>query len=195
MANTAPERITLGSGHVYYKEFDDKSTMPDVDTLCVDENILGYIQGGATLSYKPEFYTASDDDGTHQKTIITSEEVTLKTGIMTFNGKTIGVLCDTARVAEDASKKRRTIKVGGLKNMKRKNYVICFKHEDKVDGNIYVCIVGKNQSGFELSYVKDKETVIDAEFKAIPHDSEGTLITYIEDDNSITTTTTQTSGS
>ena len=68
----APERITLGSGHVYYDEFEDGAEMPDVDTLCVDDNILGYIQGGATLSYKPEFYTASDDDGTHQKTIITS---------------------------------------------------------------------------------------------------------------------------
>ena len=182
----APERITLGSGHVYYDEFEDGAEMPDVDTLCVDNNILGYIQGGATLSYKPEFYTASDDDGTHQKTIITSEEVTLKSGVMTFNGKTLNVICDTARVTEDTEKKRRTVKIGGLKNMKRKNYVFCFKHEDKVDGNIYVCIVGNNQSGFELSFAKDKETVIDAEIKAIPHDSEGTLITYIEEDKTIT---------
>ena len=29
--------------------------------------------------------------------------------------------------------------------------------------------------------IKDKETVIDAEFKAVPHDSEGTLIVYEEE--------------
>ena len=42
-------------------------------------------------------------------------------------------------------------------------------------------IVGRNQSGFSLAFAKDKETVIDAEFKAIPHDNNGTLIEYIEE--------------
>lgn len=185
----APERVTLGSGHLFYQEYEDGMDVPSVDELCVDENILGYIQGGATLTYKPEFYTATDDDGTHQKTIITSEEATLKSGIMTFNGETLATLCDTARVTEDAATQRRTIKIGGLKNMQRKKYVLCFRHEDPVDGNIYVLIVGNNQSGFELAYAKDKESVIDAEFKALPHDNEGTLIRYIEDDPSIGETT------
>lgn len=185
----APERVTLGSGHLFYQEFEDGGEIPSVDNLCVDTNILGYVQGGATLTYKPEFYTASDDDGTHQKTIITSEEATLKSGVMTFNGNTLATLCDTARITEDASTKKRTIKIGGLKNMQRKKYVLCFRHEDKVDGNIYVLIVGNNQSGFELAFAKDKESVVDAEFKALPHDNEGTLIRYIEDDPSIESTT------
>ena len=71
MAETkkAPSNIILGSGYIYYQDFNDE-TIPDVDTICTEANVLGYIQGGATLSYKPTFYTASDDDGTHQKTII-----------------------------------------------------------------------------------------------------------------------------
>ena len=181
-----PERVTLGSGHLFYKEFEEGSELPSIEDLCVDDNILGYIQGGATLTYKPSFYTATDDDGTHQKTIITEEEATMKSGIMTFNGKTLDAMCDTARVEEDTANHRRIVKVGGLKNMKRKKYVLCFRHEDKVDGNIYVLIVGNNQSGFELAFAKDKESVIDAEFKALPHDDDGTLIRYIEDDKSIT---------
>lgn len=185
-----PERVTLGSGHLFYQEFEDGNEVPSVDDLCIDDNILGYIQGGATLTYKPEYYTASDDDGTHQKTIITSEEAILKSGIMTFNGKTLNTLCDTARITEDVNTHRRIVKIGGLKNMKRKKYVLCFRHEDTVDGNIYVLIVGSNQSGFELAFAKDKESVIDAEFKALPHDNEGTLIRYIEDDKSIKEETT-----
>ena len=42
-------------------------------------------------------------------------------------------------------------------------------------------IVGKNTAGFTLAFAKDKETVIDAEFAAIPSDAEGTLIIYKEE--------------
>lgn len=42
-------------------------------------------------------------------------------------------------------------------------------------------IVGKNEAGFTLAYAKDAETVVDAEFKAQPHDKDGTLIQYDEE--------------
>ena len=32
-----------------------------------------------------------------------------------------------------------------------------------------------------MAFLKDKETVIDAEFKALPGDDQGTLITFIEE--------------
>ena len=51
----------------------------------------------------------------------------------------------------------------------------------EADGDVRVTVVGKNQSGFTLAFAKDKETVIDAEFKAQPHDTEGTLIKYEEE--------------
>ena len=44
-----------------------------------------------------------------------------------------------------------------------------------------VTIVGKNEAGFSLAFAKDKETVIDAVFKAMPHDTDGTLIIYEEE--------------
>lgn len=55
------------------------------------------------------------------------------------------------------------------------------EHNTSIDGDIWVVIVGQNQSGFTLAFAKDKETVIDAEFKALPQDDEGTLIKYIEE--------------
>ena len=69
--------------------------------------------------------------------------------------------------------------------MKREKYVIVFHHEDKVDGDVWIVIVGQNQAGFTLAFAKDKETVIDAEFKALAQDDEGTLIQYIEADDTI----------
>lgn len=181
---SASKRITLGSGKLYVTEFAD--TVPDVAEITVEDNLLGYISGGATLEYKPTFYEAKDDLGFVTKTIITEEEATLKSGVLTFNGDVLSKLCDTAEVTEDASKKTRTVLFGGVGNAKRAKYLICFHHEDKLDGDIWVIIVGNNQAGFSLAFAKDKETVIDAEFKALVQDDRGTLIKYIEQDNTIT---------
>ena len=102
---------------------------------------------------------------------------------MTWNGKTLKKLCSTAIVTEATGK--RTVKIGGAGNHDGKKYVIHFVHEDAVDGDIRVTIVGSNEAGFELAFAKDKETVINAEFKAQPCDSSGTLIIYEEEDSSI----------
>lgn len=174
---TADEKIVLGSGKLYINEF--TGAIPDDATIEVEANLLGYISGGATLGYKPKYVTVSDDLGLVQKTILTEEEVTLKSGVMTWNGKTLTKLCATARVTEANGK--RTVKIGGLGKQDGKQYVIRFVHEDAVDGDIKVTIVGNNQAGFSLAFVKDKETVIDAEFNAAPMDNEGTKIIYEEE--------------
>lgn len=173
------ERIILGSADVYIQLFN--GTLPTTADICKPDNLMAYISGGASIEYKPSFYEAKDDRGKVSKTIITEEEVTVKTGIMTFNGSKFDYLCDTARVTEDKTKKLRTVKIGGVSNRKGNKYVICLHHVDPVDGDIWVLIVGNNQAGFSISFAKDKETVIDAEIKAQPMDTEGTLIQYEEE--------------
>lgn len=170
------ERIVLGSGKMYVVEFTGE--IPEDSVIEAEENLLGYIQGGATLSYAPTFYEAKDDLGIVSKKVITQEEAVLKSGIMTWNGDTLKKLTPTARVTEDET--NRTVKIGGVGNNDGKKYVLHFVHVDKVDGDIRITIVGSNEAGFELSFAKDKETVINAEFKAQPHDKDGTLILYKE---------------
>ncbi|MGX7745694.1 hypothetical protein [Rhodopseudomonas parapalustris] len=177
MAIDGKEKIVLGSGKLYISEF--TGTIPTNTTLEVDANLLGLIQGGATVEYKPTFYDAKDDLELVQKTVITTEEVTFKSGIMTWNGNTLKKLCATARVTEASGK--RTVKIGGISNNDGKKYVIRFLHEDAADGDIRATIVGNNQAGFSMAFTKDKETVIDAEFKAAPMDNEGTKIIYEEE--------------
>lgn len=173
------DSITLGSGRVYVMEFTG-DTIPPVQTIRTEENRIGYIQGGASIEYSAEWYTAKDDLGFAQKTILTDETVVLKTGIMTFNALALQKLSSTARITEQNG--TRTLKIGGVGNQDGKKYIILFYHSDPDEGDIAVFIVGKNQAGFTLAFAKDKETVIDAEFSALPMDDEGTLITYIEYD-------------
>lgn len=176
------ERIVLGSGYLYVAEFDSATKkIPENTEIEKDENLLGLIQGGAEVAYKPSYYEAKDDMGKVSKVILTEEEATMKSGIMTWCGKTLEKLCETARVTEDATKKIRTVKIGGVGNATGKKYVIHFVHKDEVDGDIRVTIVGNNQAGFSFAFAKDKETVIDAEFKAAPQDGDGTLISYEEE--------------
>lgn len=174
------EVITLGSGKLYIAEY--AGTIPADATLEVAGNLLGHISGGASLEYKPEFYRAEDDLGMVAKTRITKEEVTLKSGIMTWNGNTLAKLSATARVTENTTTGKRLLKVGGLKNDDGKQFILRFLHEDATDGNVRITIVGQSKSGFALAFAKDKETVVDAEFTANPSiDSDGTLITIEEE--------------
>lgn len=175
--STADEKIVLGSGKLYTVVF--TGTIPDNETLEVDTNLLGLISGGATLEYKPKFYEVTDDLGLVQKVILTDEDVTLKSGVLTWCGKTLAKLCSTARITETNGK--RTVKIGGLGNQDGKQYVIRFVHQDAQDGDIRITIIGSNQSGFKFAFTKSKETVVDAEFKAAPMDGEGTKIIYEED--------------
>lgn len=177
MAKRDNKTITLGSGKIYATAFSD--TMPTVDTLCVDENLLGYIKSGASLEYTQETYEEKDDLGLVSKIITTSEEALLKCGLITWNGETLKKLVDRCQTSEAAGK--RTTKIGGAGNAKGGYYAICFKHEDKTDGNVWVLIKGLNTAGFTITFSAEEGTLVEPEFKALPHDDNGTLIQFIEE--------------
>jgi hypothetical protein len=177
MAKRSKENITLGSGKAYIAEFTD-GAMPTHTEICKAENLLGHIKGGAELSYTEETYEEKDDLGLVSKVITTSEEATLKLGLLTWNGDTLGKLVDRCKVTEASGV--RTVKIGGAGNAQGKEWVICFLHEDKIDGNVWVLIRGRNTAGFTLTFAADAGTVIEPEFKALPQE-DGTLITLIEE--------------
>ena len=177
MAKRDNKTITLGSGRIYIQAFSD--AMPTVDALCVDGNLLGYIKGGAALEYTEETYEEKDDLGYVSKIITTSEEAILKCGLVTWNGKTLQKLIDRCSSTEAAGK--RTTKIGGAGNSQGGYYAVCFAHEDKTDGNVWVMIKGKNTAGATLTFSADEGTVVEPEFKALPHDDAGTLVEFIEE--------------
>ena len=177
MAKRDKSTITLGSGKIYLQTYAD--TMPTVETLCKEENLLGYIKGGASLEYTEETYEEKDDLGYVSKIITTNEEALLKCGLLTWNGDTLSKLIDRCKTTEASGK--RTTKIGGAGNAKGGYYAICFLHEDKTDGNLWILIKGRNTAGATLTFAADAGTVIEPEFKALPHDENGTLIELIEE--------------
>lgn len=177
MAKRDKTNITLGSGKIYLAPYTD--TVPQVDTLCVDTNLLGYIKGGASLEYTEETYEEKDDLGYVSKVITTSEEAILKCGLLTWNGKTLQSLIDRCTVTEASGK--RTVKIGGAGNSQGEHYAICFHHEDETDGDLWILIVGRNTAGATLTFAKDAGSVIEPEFKALPQDDDGTLVQLIEE--------------
>lgn len=71
MAKRDKDTVTLGSGKIYLQTFSE--SMPTVDALCVESNLLGYIKGGASLEYTQETYEEKDDLGYVSKIITTNE--------------------------------------------------------------------------------------------------------------------------
>ena len=176
MAKRDKTNITLGSGKIYITPY--TTSVPTVDSVCAAGNLLGYIKGGASLEYTEETYEEKDDLGYVSKVITTSEEAVLKCGLLTWNGTTLKNLIDRCAVTESGGK--RTVKIGGAGNAQGTNYAVCFHHEDKTDGDLWILIVGRNTAGATLSFAKDAGSVIEPEFKALPQDDKGTLVQLIE---------------
>ena len=177
MGKCEKDTITIGSAKAYMMVVTD--AMPTKDDLFKEENRVGYIKGGAALEYTEETYEEKDDLGYVSKIITTSEEAILKCGLLTWNGDTLKKLIDRCSTTEASGK--RTTKIGGAGNAQGGYYAICFAHEDKEDGNLWILIKGRNTAGATLTFAADEGTVVEPEFKAMPHDEAGTLVELIEE--------------
>lgn len=173
------EEYTLGSGDIFIKEYTAGSTVTAADVITNGER-LGEVKGGASLEYTVETKEDSSDLGRTKIFIISKEDVVLKSGVMTWNGKTLEKLCQTAVVTKDDSAKKRTIKIGGLSHAANKSYAVAFQYKGDGKKGLTVLIVGKNSAGFTVSFSSDNATVIDAEFKAQALDNDGTLVVIEE---------------
>ena len=177
MAKRDKDTITIGSCKAYMMVAED--TMPTKDDLFKAENQVGKVKGGAAVEYTEETHEEKDDLGTVSKIITISEEALLKLGLITWNGLTLQQLIDRCKVEEADGV--RVVKIGGAGNAQGKYYAIGLHHEDKKDGDLWVIIKGRNTAGVTLTLATDAGTLLEPEFKAMPHDEEGTLIELIEE--------------
>lgn len=174
--------IPAGSGYIYEMAY--TGTIPDDKTIEVEANRLGYIEKGATLTYKDTNKTLKDDLGKVSRVIKTEEEVTFKFGLISWAYGKLESLCATCRVTESTGK--RTIKIGGIANNDGKKHLFRFYHPDKELGDLRITIVGTNTGGLSLAYVPDDATKVEPEITATPCDDEGTLVIIEETDPTTT---------
>ena len=166
------DTITLGSGDLYILDYD--GAMPEVAEIEQEENRIGSIKGGAELSYAPETYEVIDDMGKVLKRFVTTEEVTFKSGVLTWNLDVLEKLTMAGELTKTDSK--ATLKIGGKGNRGIKQVVIHFVHTMEDGKQVKVTMMGTSASGFVLTFNPEEETVIDAEFKAMSQ-ADGTQVT------------------
>ena len=168
--------IVLGSGKLYVAAFTAGSTLSALSTYCTTTNQLGLIQGGAAIEYKPTTYEVKDDLCMVYKRFITSEEATLKSGVLTWNTETLHNFIGNASYAEASGTGIKTFKLGGNGAREMDEWIVVFEHTKKDGTIVRIGMVATNDAGLALSFQPDKETVVDAEFKAITNDSTGCLL-------------------
>lgn len=170
--------IPVGSGYVYEMPF--TGTIPADADIEKEANRLGYIEKGATLTYKPTYKTFADDMGQVRRSKLTAEEATFKFGLISWAYGKLNALCSTCRITEHNG--GRTVKIGGIANDDGRRHLIRFYHPDNELGDLRITLVGTNTGGFALKYAPDDPTGLDPEITATPSDDEGTLILIDETD-------------
>lgn len=175
----AEDNYILGSGDLLIGTVDNVATATDEEIEAALVNV-GAISGGAVLTYTPTLYNVESANRGTIASFKTSEEVIFRTGILTWNLENLEKL-SAGYYSEDIETRTRRLGLGGTKNIPI-NYVR-FVHT-KPNGNTLTMNLFKAQaqSGFELTFDKEQETVIDAEFKALAviGKNDGNLVEIID---------------
>jgi len=168
------DEVILGSGKLYLVEY--TSTIPTDGLLEVVGNSVGKIKGGASLEYKPTEYEVVDDNGEVIKRFITKEEATFKSGILTWNLSNLAKLSPGTLTTATGLK---TLKIGSA-SKSLTNHVLRFVHTKDDGKELRITMIATAGNGFVLTFAGDKETVVDAMFKAI-NQTDGTLVEIKEE--------------
>lgn len=164
MSNSKRDEIILGACDVYMYEFDG-TTIPEHSEIETDAHNVGHTQGGASVEYKPTKYDVENSYGKIVKSFITKEEITAKTGILTWRLENLALL-STAKFTENPEKKVRTLTFGGGGSLK--TVLVRFVHTKENGKKIRFTMIGQGGNGFSIGF-NDKELTIDAEITAIEY--------------------------
>lgn len=170
--------IILGSGTLYIVDAPSTGEIPtktEDATIEVTENHMGDIKGGARLSYKITDYEVTNDKGEVRKRVITKEEGSFKSGVLSWILENLPKLIKGEFSKTDAEKIFRLGKGNRISNK-----MIRFVHEKDDGKKLRFTMLGTPTNGIEFTLDPSKETVLDAEFKAI-NAKDGTIIEIREE--------------
>ena len=170
----ATKDMLLGSGDLYIMAYSGGG-IPEDATIETSDNMVGGIKGGATVSYTPTIYSVSDDMRRMKKSLITAEEATFKTGLLSFDLGEIAKIALGSSLQSSYSGTKSTLSVGGGQTITE--YVLRFVHTMGNGKKVRVSMIGTPVSGFELAFSPENESVINAEFSAVPMNAQGQLFT------------------
>jgi hypothetical protein len=156
--------IILGAGEVYMFEFTG-TVIPEHATIETEINNVGHCSGGFSIDYKPEKYDVKNQYGKTVKSFTTKEEITAKTGILTWRIANLALL-STAKFLADKVKKTRTLTFGGGGSLK--TVLFRFVHTKENEKKIRFTMIAQGGNGFAMEF-SDKELTVDATLNAIEY--------------------------
>ena len=177
------QRVVLGAGKWYIAPY--TSGALDMETVEEEDNLLGYTQGGATVTFTPETYTIEDDIGMVRKTFQTKASAEMKTGLLTFTTDSLAAMLSVGQAtqtpASASERGKTTLKLGGGKSALKKFSVVFVYEDDETGFKTRIGMVATNTAPLELVFAKDAETVVDVTFTAESNGVDDTIIVIEEE--------------
>lgn len=156
--------IILGAGEVFMYEFSGVELPLDAEIETALTNV-GHCSGGFSIDYKPEKYDVKNQYGKTVKSFITREEITAKTGILTWKMENLALL-STAQFVADKVKLVRTLTFGGGGSLT--TVIFRFVHTKENGKKIRFTMIGQGGNGFATEF-GEKELTVDATINAIEY--------------------------
>ena len=177
------QRVVLGAGKWFIAPY--TSGALDMETVEEEDNLLGYTQGGATITFTPETYTIEDDIGMVRKTFQTKASAEMKTGLLTFTTDSLAAMLSVGQAtqtpASASERGKTTLKLGGGKSALKKFSVVFVYEDDETGFKTRIGMVATNTAPLELVFAKDAETVVDVTFTAESNGVDDTIIVIEEE--------------
>lgn len=157
------DEIIMGAGELYMIIFNG-GDIPTNEEIETDENNVGHCQGGFSIDYKPEVYDVKNQYNKIVRRFIIGEEITTKTGILTWDLKRLEML-STAKYMVDEIKKVRKLVFGGKNPLA--TVLVRFVHEKENGKKLRWTTIAQGGNGFALEFSGEKELTVDAELASI----------------------------
>lgn len=154
------DNILIGAGELYITEFTG-TEIPEHAEIEVEANNVGACSSGFDVEYKPTINYIKDQYGDVVKSYIESEEITCKTGIMTWKLDNLTNFSSGTIVTDSAKK---TLTIGGSKSLK--TLLVRFVHTKEDGKKIRFTTIAQAGNGFVVPF-QNKEITVDAELKSI----------------------------
>lgn len=175
---SAEREFILGGVELYLAPYNPELTDPDdiIDEVCQEENLYGESKNGATLLITPTYYNVKDDLGRTNENMLTAIAGTLQAGLIKVGPKILNPLLETSRVSISKKGDGKVLTVGGIESATGQKYNIVARHISKEKGDIYVVVVGKNNSELQFQFNPESETILNPTFTCTPMDKDASII-------------------
>lgn len=175
------EQVIMGAGKWYLKPYTPGEDL-DLSAVAVEENLLGYTQGGATIDYTPTTYTIEDDIGMVKRTFMTTATASMKTGLLTFDVQSMAALLSVGQLTQDTEGNKNILKLGGGR-AELKRFMVVFEYEKDKENGLYIRVgmIASNTAAMSFAFTKDKETVPEISFEGGTNGKDDTILVFEED--------------